>query len=101
MDAIKTVITSIVPMSDEEYNLMLPVITKREVKKIQTFCNKAKSVVIFTLSKAVFSECFMSIIRETKSTADLPNQMIFWLISLVLLLKEKPNTIAERWKIRK
>lgn len=33
MDAIKTVITSIVPMSDEEYNLMLPVISTREVKK--------------------------------------------------------------------
>ncbi|WP_281232771.1 Crp/Fnr family transcriptional regulator [Flavobacterium gelatinilyticum] len=33
MDAIKTVITSIVPMSDDEYSLMLPVINRMNVKK--------------------------------------------------------------------
>ncbi len=29
MDAIKTVITSFVPMSDEEYNSMLPIIERK------------------------------------------------------------------------
>lgn len=33
MDALKNVITSIVPMSDEEYNLMLPIINRMQVKK--------------------------------------------------------------------
>lgn len=33
MDALKNVITSIVPMSEEEYDLMLPIISQMEVKK--------------------------------------------------------------------
>ncbi|KFF06597.1 Crp/Fnr family transcriptional regulator [Flavobacterium reichenbachii] len=33
MEALKTVITSIVPMSDEEYNLVQPIISRIEVKK--------------------------------------------------------------------
>ncbi|WPO78884.1 Crp/Fnr family transcriptional regulator [Flavobacterium sp. KACC 22761] len=33
MDALKNVITSFVPMSDEEYDLMLPIINRIEVKK--------------------------------------------------------------------
>lgn len=33
MDVLKNVITSFVPMSDEEYNLMLPIIERREVLK--------------------------------------------------------------------
>lgn len=37
MDALKNVITSIVPMSDEEYSLMLPIINKIEVKRQGSF----------------------------------------------------------------